>query len=327
MKHISVLVPRGDTILSSVVGPFKVLNKVNDFMAQQGKPPLFEVQLIGLDKEAQLYEGAFTITPHQLFSDVKKTDLIIIPAVMGDLPNALEENSPYFQWIKEQYALGAEVASLCMGAFILGCTGLLNGKSATTHWMGADAFRSMFPEVTLLDDKVITDENGVYTSGGAYSFLNLMLYLVEKYAGREVALFCSKLFEVDIDRSSQSHFHIFQGQKDHEDETIRNAQMYIEGHFTEKLSIEELANQFALSRRNFIRRFKKATSNTPLEYIQRVKVEAAKKQLESSTENINEVMYQVGYADSKSFRQLFKKITGLSPLAYRNKYNRHLAVA
>jgi transcriptional regulator GlxA family with amidase domain len=258
-------------------------------------------------------------------NSINKTDLVIIPAMYGDLQKAIEENKDFIPWIIRQYKMGAEVASLCLGAFLLASTGLLNGKRSATHWLAANAFRKMFPDVNLLEDKIITDENGIYSSGGAYSSLNLILYLVEKYAGRETAVFCSKAFQIDIQRDSQSPFTIFIGQKEHEDEPIKKAQEFIEHNFQNKISVDQLATMFALSRRNLERRFKKATANTVIEYIQRVKIEAAKKNLESARMNINEVMYEVGYNDTKAFRTTFKKITGLSPIKYRNKYNRELA--
>jgi transcriptional regulator GlxA family with amidase domain len=201
---------------------------------------------------------------------------------------------------------------------------LINGKQCATHWMAANDFRKMFPDVLLVEDKIITDESGIYSSGGAFSYLNLILYLIEKYAGRDIAVFCSKAFQIDIDRNSQLSFIMFKGQKDHEDEPIRKAQEFIESNFDDKISVDQLASMFALGRRNLERRFKKATSNTVVEYIQRVKIEAAKMSLESSRENVNEVMYKVGYTDTKAFRTTFKKFTGLSPVQYRNKYNREI---
>jgi transcriptional regulator GlxA family with amidase domain len=180
----------------------------------------------------------------------------------------------------------------------------------------------MFPDVELVTDRIITDENGLYTSGGAYSSLNLILYLVEKYAGRQAALFCAKVFQIDIDRGTQTQFMIFKGQKEHDDDTVKNIQEFIENNYREKLTVDKLAGMFAIGRRNLERRFKKATSNTIIEYIQRVKIEAAKMGLESSRENVNEVMYKSGYADTKAFRLTFKRLTGLSPVQYRNKYNR-----
>ena len=184
----------------------------------------------------------------------------------------------------------------------------------------------MFPDVNLQTDHLITDENGIYTNGGAYSFLNLMVYLVEKYFDRQTAIFCSKVFQIEMDRNSQSEFAIFTGQKRHGDEVVKQAQAYIETNLDEKISIEHLSSKFAVGRRNFDRRFIKATGNTPIEYAQRVKIESAKKALETSRKTINEVMYEVGYSDVKAFREVFRKITGMSPIEYKGKYNKEALV-
>ena len=217
---------------------------------------------------------------------------------------------------------GAEIATMCSGAFILAATGIMDGRNCSTHWSNADKFRAMYPAVHLYSDKLITDENGIYTNGGAYSFLNLVLYIIEKYYDRQTAIFCSKVFQIELDRDSQSAFVIFTGQKQHGDAMVQQAQAYIEKNIDEKISVEDLSSRFAVGRRNFDRRFIKATGNTPLEYAQRVKMESAKKALESTRKTINEVMYDVGYSDVKAFREVFRKITGLSPLEYKNKYNR-----
>ena len=328
MKHVSIIVPAGDAILSSIVGSYKVFSAVNNFLKQTGQATedYYDIDLVGLSNETSYFGGAFNAHPNKTFNEIRKTDLIIITALFGDLNKELQLNAPLIPWIREQRIKNnAEVASLCMGAFLLAETGLLNGKSCATHWSAHDRFKLMYPQINLLGEKVITDDNGIYSSGGAYSFLNLLLHLVEKYNGREVAIWCSKMFEIEFDRNNQNQFVIFNGQKEHADEPIKVAQRYIEDNFSEKLSVEELADKVAISRRNFVRRFKKATANTPLEYIQRVKVEAAKKNLESSTKNISEVMFDVGYSDTKAFRNIFKKHAGLSPIDYRNKYNREMA--
>jgi transcriptional regulator GlxA family with amidase domain len=150
----------------------------------------------------------------------------------------------------------------------------------------------------------------------------MLLHLVEKHAGREMAIMAAKVFALEIDRKTQSPFIMFNGQKKHEDEPIKQAQEFIEKNVMERISVEELAVKYAIGKRHFIRRFKKATNNTPIEYIQRVKIEAAKKLLENSRKNVNEIMYDSGYTDIKAFRTVFKKITGLSPVEYRNKYNK-----
>jgi transcriptional regulator GlxA family with amidase domain len=321
MKHVSILVPAGDIILSSVVGPFKVLNWVNQYNAQQGLPPLFEVHLVGLAWQNGLYGGLFSVNPDKLADDIDQTDLIIIPAMM-DLEGCMKQSSAFVPWILKHRKSGTEVASLCTGAFLLAETGLLDGRHCTTHWQAADAFTKRYPKVHMIPDKIIIDEQGIYSSGGAFSFLNLVLYLVEKFAGKETAIAASKMFEIEYGRSRQSEFAIFLGQKDHQDEQVLNAQTYIEQNWQEKINIEELAARLALSRRNFERRFRRATANSPVEYIQRVKMEVAKKSLEIGRENINEVMYKVGYNDSKAFRDTFRRVTGLSPIEYRNKYQR-----
>ncbi len=325
MKHISILVPEG-ALMGNIEGPRQLFSCINDYYASMGEPPLVKVELVGLSKEIQLNRGMYTICPDKLINEVEKTNLVIIPAADGDMKQVVENNKDYFPWILKQYHAGAEVASLCVGAFLLASTGLLDGKKCATHWMFADTFRSMFPEVNLVVDKIITDEHGIYSSGGAFSYLNLILYLIEKYAGRNIAIACSKLFQIDIDRTSQSPFIIFKGQKEHEDEPIKKAQEFIEKNFQDKITVDQLASMFAVGRRNLERRFKKATSNTVAEYIQRVKIEVAKMSLETSRENVNEVMYKVGYTDTKAFRNTFKRITGLSPVEYRNKYNRKIAV-
>lgn len=312
--------------LNSVEGPHEAFEEVNNFLLADGKSELFNVQLVGLTKEVTLNNGLYTVKTNLLINEVDKTDLIIIPAMEGNLKNAVTINKEFIPWIVNHYKHGAEVASLCVGAFLLASTGLLKGKQCSTHWRAINDFRKLFPDVNLVVDKILTDENGIYSSGGAYSSTNLIVYLVEKYAGRDVAVYCSKLFQVDIDRNRQSPFIMFNGQKDHEDEQIRRAQEFIEENYRDKITVNHLAAICALSRRNLERRFKKATANTVIEYIQRVKVEAAKQSLESLRENVNEVMYNVGYSDPKAFRTTFKKITGLSPIQYRNKYNREIAV-
>jgi transcriptional regulator GlxA family with amidase domain len=327
MKHLTILVPEGENDLSSIVGPYKIFTRANEYWKlSKGRKEVFKIELAGVSKEVNFYDRLFSVRPNTNISTITKTDLIIIPSLNHNYEKAIKQNKLLIEWIGKQYTNGAEIASICTGAFMLASSGLLDGKNCSTHWAVADHFRSMFPKVNLQTDKLITDENGIYTNGGAYSFLNLMLYLVEKYYDRQTAIYCSKVFQIEMDRQDQSSFIIFKGQKQHDDEMVKNAQSYIESKVDEKISIEYLASKFAVGRRSFDRRFIKATGNTPLEYAQRVKIESAKKAFESSRKTINEVMYEVGYVDVKAFREVFRKITGMSPLEYRNKYNREAAV-
>jgi transcriptional regulator GlxA family with amidase domain len=324
MKNIAILVPE-TAVVEAVADPRYMFTVINEFLKSQGQPALFNVQLVGLTKEVKLMDGLFTIHTDAVLKTARKPDLVIIPAVSGNLAHAIKLNSAYLPWIEQQYKNGAEVASLCLGAFILASTGLLDGKTCSTHWLFANEFRTMFPKVNLVDNKIVTEQNGVYTSGGANSYWNLLLHLVEKYTNRELAILASKFFVLDIDKKTQSPFSIFKGQKIHEDEEIKKVQEFIENNYAEKISVDALCEKFSIGRRTFERRFKKATGNSVVEYMQRVKMEAAKKQLETGRRTVNEVMFEVGYNDTKAFRELFKKITGLSPVEYRNKYNKDMA--
>ena len=323
MKHLTIIVPDGEgNNLSSIVGAYKIFTRANALWKESHGWELFTIELAGISKQVDFYQGLFTVRPHTHIDAISKTNLIIIPSLNHNYEKAVKANKLLIDWVEQQYKNGAEIASICTGAFILASAGLLDGKTCSTHWAAANTFRSMFPKIHLQADQLITDENGIYTNGGAYSFLNLVIYLIEKYFDRQTAIYCSKIFQIEMDRNSQSAFSIFTGQKSHGDTIIQQAQAYIESRLDEKISVEDLSSRFAVGRRNFDRRFIKATGNTPLEYSQRVKIESAKKAFETSRKTVNEVMYEVGYSDIKAFREVFRKITGMSPLAYRSKYNR-----
>ena len=321
MIAVSILALK-NAVVASVADSRYVFSMVNEFLRQAGKPPLFKVQLIGLSKEAVVNDGVFSILPDATIHEAKDCNLIIIPSLMGDMKSSTYQNKEYAVWIAAQYKNGTEVASLCSGAFLLAYSGLLRGKQCTTHWWYANEFKHFYPSTVLVGEKMITDQNGIYSSGGSNAYWNLLLHLVEKYTTREMAIRTAKYFVVDLDRNKQSPFIIFDGLKDHEDQLIMSVQEEIEKNFREKMTVEKLAEDFNVTRRTFERRFKKATRNTVAEYIQRVKVEAAKKQLELGRKSITEVMYEVGYVDIQTFRTVFKRITGMTLVDYRKKYNK-----
>lgn len=326
MKQVVILVPVGDVNLSSITGSFEILTRADLYWQRQGNAPMINVCIAGYVPELKADKGFFSIHPVHL-DQIGQADLVIIPSLSHDYDNMIRDNTEMIGWIKQQYKNGAQVASICTGAFLLAATGLLDGKSCSTHWNAATGFRRLFPSIDLHVDKLLTADQGIYTNGGAYSFLNLVLFLVEKYFGRDTAIYCSKVFQIDVERTTQSAFLIFQAQKNHGDELVNKAQAYIEENLNGRISFAELASQLAISRRSFDRRFIRATGNTPVEYLQRVKVELAKHMLEQGRKTISEVMDDVGYADDKSFREVFKKLTGLSPLDYRARYNREILPA
>lgn len=326
MKHLSILVPSEQINMSTIaciVGTYQVFSEANNFRAKNGDKALFEIALVGANKTDFLNNDFLSIKHQFAIEEINTTQLIIIPAsLVRSYETATKSNQILIDWVAQQYRQGAEVASMCVGSFMLASTGLLTGKTCSTHWALSEKFKDLYPDVNLQTDKLITDENGIYTNGGAYSFLHLLLYLVEKFYNRAAAIHCAKYFQIDLDRNLQAEFSIFNGHKKHNDEEILKAQQFLEENYQEKISIERLSADLNIGRRNFDRRFIKATGITPLDYLQRIKIEAAKKMFETTRKTANEVMYDVGYNDAKAFRDVFSRVTGLSPLDYKIKYNK-----
>lgn len=307
-------------VIEAVTPPYRAFKTANDFLMALGKEAIFQVEYAGLTQFVSANDGEYTIKTDRLLQDVSKTDLLIIPPVYGSIEDGIKINSGAIPYIQKLYKQGCSVASLCLGAFLLAETGLLTGKKCSTHWAYLDEFRARYPDIDVVDGAIITEVGNIYSSGGASSLWNLVLYLIEKFSDRETAVLISKNFALDIGRNSQAVFTVFKGQKKHADEEIMKVQEYIEKNYNEKMTIDELAAIGNSARRTFERRFRQATSNTPLEYIQRVRIEAAKRFFEASRKNVGEVMFDVGYTDTRAFRDTFKKVTGLTPVEYRNKY-------
>lgn len=317
--RISIFVPEHG-VIEAITPPFRSFNTANEFLTAFGKEPVFKVEYVGLNEYVPANNGEYTIKTDRLLKDVTETDLLIIPPTFGDTSKGIQANAEAIPHFKKLYHNGSRLASLCIGAFLLAETGLLNGKKCSTHWAHISEFREKYPQVEVEDGAIITEHDNIYSSGGASSLWNLVLYLIEKFADRETAVMISKYFALDIGRDNQSQFAIFKGQRNHGDAEIQKVQDYIEVHYDDKITIETLANLINTGRRTFERRFKDATNNTAIEYVQRVRIEAAKKFFEASRKNISEIMFDVGYTDTKAFRDTFKKITGLTPIEYRNKF-------
>jgi len=304
MINVSILILR-NAVVASIADCQYVFTTVNSFLQERGKEGLFNVQLVGLTKEVKFNKGSFVIHTDKLLDEATENNLVIIPALDGIMTASVHLNKEYANWIAGQYKEGAEVASLSSGVFLLAFSGLLKGRECTTHWFYANELKYFYPSIHVVDEKMITDQHGLYSSGGSNAYWNLLMHLVEKYAGREMAIYTAKYFVIDLNKNFQSPFIVFHGLKDHEDKQIKDAQAYIEQHYKDKLNVDQLAAKFNMTRRTFERRFKKATRNTVAEYVQRVKIEGAKKQLEIGRKSINEIMINVGYSDTQTFRNIF----------------------
>ena len=308
-------------VASSVAGPYDMLAKLPDIsrsLAVKSKT-FFDVDIVNTDN--LVAQQPFNMVGNMMMSDRKVYDLVCIPAMnFTTIEDTLRHEAAMIKWIRKQYDKGADVASMCLGAFVLASTGLLDGKRATTHWMGSAYFKQLFPKIKVEDDKIIVDEGRICSSGGAFAFTSLMIYLTEKFCGRDMAMAASKVFMIQVHDSSQHSFSIFNLQRNHEDYDIGCVQDHIEKNYDELLTINGLAEKFNMSARTFIRKFTAITGNTPLEYIQRVRVEAAKRLLEKGKLTVEQVCMQVGYGDFGFFRNIFKRLTGLTPQEYKRKY-------
>jgi transcriptional regulator GlxA family with amidase domain len=320
-KKVSILVLEGCTPMAPVC-IMEILNKAGATYQQLHgmAKPFFETELVGIKRRRVRCSGQISLDCHTTLDKVKATDIVLIPSLDFDVERKLKENKAAIPHLVRLRKKGTELGGMCTGAFLLAATGLLKNKSATTHWFVAPLFRTMFPDVVLEDHKVIIDENGLYCSGGATSSMHLGLYLTEKYCGKETANTASRMLLLENKVTYQTRFSIFLPQNQHQDEAIRSSQKAIEEDSEVKWTVERLAGIASLSKRSFIRRFKTATGNTPLEYIQRTNVEKAKRQLESSQDSIERIIYSLGYNDIHSFRKIFTRYTDLTLKEYRDRY-------
>jgi len=316
MIQLGILLTKQHRLLS-VAAILDVFETVNRFYTDAGKQPYFAITMLSLATvEQNLYQQ-----PIVTLAEAEKQNLILVPAFgTNNIQQAIQDNAACLPWLAKQYAAGSEVASVCTGAFLLAASGVLNNKTATTHTNSAAAFFAAFPLVNLHADAVVTDDRGIYTSGGSTSSFHLMIHLLQKYCGRDIAIRTAKYFSIDLDRTHQTYFGTFQHNNSHNDELVATLQQRIQKDYAEVRTIEELLNDIPASRRNLVRRFKHATGNTPIDYLQKTRIEAAKKILEQPNGSIVGSMVASGYNDLKTFRQLFKKNVGLTPSAYRGKY-------
>jgi transcriptional regulator GlxA family with amidase domain len=325
MKRVALLIHE-NIYSSSIASVIDLFQGANLCLERTGRPRAFMLELVSeKERNIQLDVPARFIC-YRTIDQVTQTDLIIVPGFSGDSRAIINRSKAAIDWIKEMNRSGTEIASMCVGSFFLAEAGLLNGKMATSHWAASDEMQLRYPLINVKSDRIITDQDGIYTGGGGFASLKLILYLIEKFCGRETVLWVSKWLSIDMSPSSQAHFAVFTGQHQHDDGEILKSQAYIEQNYSANISIDQVSALSNTGKRNFIRRFKAATNNTPIEYLQRVRVEAAKKALEDKTLQLNEVMNVTGYEDIKTFRLVFKKMTGLSPRDYRKKYARNMNV-
>ena len=319
MKKVGLIIPFEYRLLS-IAAILDVLETTNRLCVEAGKEKPFEIMLFQLPPSG---EGNDSFHGYPLLSieTDRDVDIVLVPSfVTNDMKATIANNRQFLPWLQKHHQSGSEIASFCTGAFLLAASGLLNGRSATTHVDASNGFAVAFPEVILKPEQTLTVDDRLYTSGGSTSSFHLLILFVQKYCGNEMAVRIAKIFAVDMDRYQQSYFGTFRPSYTHMDELVAQIQRNIEVNYMEIETIEAVIKDIPASRRNIVRRFKQATGIPPIEYLQQIRVESAKKLFEQTNQNIAEVIINTGYTDPKSFRKVFRKIVGMTPVEYRDKF-------
>lgn len=323
MKNITLLVLEESTLtgITAVMDIFQLagvrLNETEDL----NNSPLFNIELVSTDGKPVRFSNAITITPHKSINEVDSTDLIIIPSSGYKSGIIRNHSAKLSDWLKYHGKKGTVMAGICTGVFLLAEAGLLDNKIATTHWAFSSWFKEKYPNVIFRPEKLITENEQFFCSGGGSAGFDLCLFLIEKFYTADTANQCAKLLLIERGRDMQTPYEVLQFKKQHQDIDILKAQNRIEDSFSENIVIDNLASHVGMSIRNFKRRFKLATGDTPIVYTQKLRVEAAKKALEFEIDRIDDIASRVGYDDVGFFRKLFIRHTGISPTDYRQKYN------
>jgi transcriptional regulator GlxA family with amidase domain len=322
MKNIAILAFE-DCFQSSVTGPLDILTVASlewKRLVLDDSINFFNLKILTDDGLPVTCSNGMKIEPHMRKDECDNLDIIIIPVIYGDLECTLT-NRKLIGWLYDQNKNGAIICAVCAGVFLVAETGLLDRKKATTHWQLADNFQKRYPHVLLKKEKMIVDEGDVITAGGVTSYMDLSIYLAGRFGSFELASSVSKLLLIDPSRNLQTPYTIFNFNSAHGDENILKTQQWMEDNITTFMTVSDLAKKANLGERTFARRFKKATGDTPLEYLQHLRIGQARTFLETTEESIDTITYATGYEDVSSFRRLFKKITGISPSSYRKRFS------
>ncbi len=321
MLNIAILA-FDNCLLSSIAGPLDLFTVANWEIKKRNKTdfqPFCRWEVLTVDGGPVVCFSQEPLVPHRSIGNCRLPDLIILPSVLGNI-ESLRQEKEAIAWLKAQHARGAIIASICAGAFLAAEAGILTGREATTHWQLADRFHQNYPKVKLQADRLLIDGGDYLCAGGTSAHQDLAIYLLEKFGSAELADACARMMLIDRGRREQAPYIRFRRQKTHGDEKIVAVQRHLEQNLTKRTTVVEMAQLAGMVERTFLRRFKKATGDTPLEYLQRLRIEAAKRLFERGEIRIDLITRAVGYADTSSFRRLFKQIVGVSPTVYRRRF-------
>lgn len=315
--HITLLLADQCSAASATMAQ-EVFYAANLFAGEE--TPRFEICSVSADGGDVVTSSGQLLQVERAMDDIRHTDLVVIPGFLFTLQSAMPSFARYRDWLRKQHRQGSYIASMCNAAFLLAETGLLDGVKATTHWAFADLLRRRFPLVLLDEQQILCEDGQILTTGGATAAMDLLLHLVRRFASLDLAQTCSRYLLVDTARRGQSPYVMWTMPRNHSDQDILRVQQWLDEHYAAPVLIDELAGRFGFGVRNFKRRFKDATGQSPLAYLQSLRLEKAKYLMESTRMTLENITLNVGYEDSNSFRRLFQQRVGLSPAEYRKKF-------
>ena len=304
---------------SMIVGVLDILSFANGYQAK--KENLFDVSIITENGRPANGFSKFPIQAQRSIKTRAEFDLIYIPGFVGELDDMLFQQKKLIDWVKKQYKRGVTLAAACNGNFLLAETGALDKKKATTHWSLVKTFKERYEKITVEPEKIVIDNGPVLSAAGVTAYFNLAIVLVERYGSKDLALASAKVFLVDSGRKIQTPYQMFHVTKNHGDDEIVQVQEWLEANYNKTVTLEKMTQICNLTKKTLMRRFKGVTGDSPMSYLQKLRVENAKRMLESKKVAFNEITWRVGYNDISSFHKVFKSETGLTPIEYRSKFS------
>jgi len=323
-RHVS-LVALPDAVLSTLAGILDVMNGVALMgMTHAGAPAPFHLDIVGEAVGPLELASGVPLNVQRAIDTIETSDIVIVPSVLlrskgwekGRYPRLVE-------WLRAMHERGAVLCSACSGIFLLAETGLFDGRDATVHFGYARTFASTYPAVSIHPERVLVISGlheELVSSGASTTWHDMVLYLTARYAGATTAQEVARLFALQWHQDGLTPYIIFEGKSDHGDAEIQSAQQWLTDHFSVANPVEEMIKRSRLAERTFKRRFANATGLTPIVYVQRLRIEDAKRRLERTEASVDEISWRVGYEDAAFFRRLFKRTTGLTPGAYRKRF-------
>ena len=320
-----VVVAFNGALASAITGIFDIFamagaswNRIQNKDVQR----LFEVRIATDDGESIQCINGIRLQADCSFDQIDQADILIVPTIGASILDVLSSNAKLIQFLKKQYEKQCLIAGNCTGNFFLAEAGLLDHKQATTHWGFQHIFRERYPQVKLNVDQLITYDLQIYCAGGGLAWFDLGMHLIERFYGFEIAIQTAKSFVIDYRRDSQLSYSLMKIGQPHHDELVQKVQDWLEQNFAKEIVLDDLAELFNVTKRTLIRRFNSALDVPPNQYLQAIRIEVARKRLEETDHALNLIMQDVGYSDPSSFRCLFHKKTGLTPLEYRRRFSR-----